>query len=194
MAKKSRAASNPGRTSIKRVAGLVVLAAVLALGVFTVTRLRDHSDSPAASASGIRPAGSIDYSPAKPGDNTANDQRKGSSNPSTTIPESTPNSGSGTSTKPSISIAGANPNGRQSIIVSATISGTTSGTCTFSFSKTDNGAAAKTYAEPITFSGTYYTCPAHTVEMPSGGNWYVSATLSSGGQTARDKWPTAVTL
>lgn len=154
--------------------------------------------APVATDSGIRPSGSIDYSPAKPGDNAANNARKGSSgSSSTTIPESTPNSGGG-QTGAAISIAGANKSAgtADSITVSATVENASTGTCTFYFSRSSGGPVVQSYSEPVLYTGTYYSCPPHPVQMPSpySGSWYVSAALSSGGQTASDKWPYAVTL
>jgi len=152
---------------------------------------------PVSTDTGIRPSGSIDYSPAKPGENVANNARKGSSVSSSTIPQSTPSS-SGGQTTASISIAGANktPGTTDSITVSATLQNVSSGTCTFNFAHTAGGQVLQSYSEPVQYTGTYYSCPSHPVQMPSpsNGNWYVSATVVSGSQSATDKWPYAVTL
>jgi cytoskeletal protein RodZ len=163
--------------------GISVLA-VLFFGLLVGLWWHSNHRVAVSSPTTVKPAGPIDYSPAKPADNAANDQRKGSAAPSTTL-----DNGPSSSTTPiSITITGANPDSSQSIKVSALVQGVSSGTCTFNFSQSGGGTIKKSYSEAVQSATNYYSCPPTSVVMPSKGDWYVSASLSSGSQTSSAKW------
>ena len=186
MRKKSQSRlTSPKRWKPSRRLLLILLVLVIGASGFAWHRHNDKKINLTPATSGIRSNNSIDYSPAKPSDNAATNQNKGSSPPASTPPAS-----SSAQSGPSITITGANKNTSVSygIDVSALAQGVTSGTCTFNFSKADGGAIQKSYNETVQLSVNYYTCPKITVSMPSGGDWFVSVVLTSGSQTATSKW------
>lgn len=162
----------------------LVMVAVLAAGLWYWNSRPAKTNPSANTSTTSKPTNTIDYSPAKPSDNTAANQNKGSA-PASSTPSSNPSPASGAA----ITITGANPqSASQSIEVSALVEGVTSGTCTFSFSRSAGGTAVKTYSEAVVLATNYYTCPRHAVPMPGTGDWYISAVLTSGSQSANSTW------
>ncbi len=180
--------SRAGHKSLfkKRQVLIASLVFVILIAGLSIALWHRHSNqkvavvTPATSSS--RPTNSVDYSPAKPSDNTATNQSKGSSPAAATPPAD--NSSPGVS----ITMQGANAEPHNGIMVSALVQGVTSGTCTFNFSRSDGGSIQESYSEAVQLSVNYYDCPSYTVNMPSNGSWYVSAVLTSGSQTATSKW------
>lgn len=131
----------------------------------------------------------IDYTQAKPGDNTANENRKGSTGAASKDGTSSSTLNSPAS-PPTFSVTVSRANGSsQSIIAAANVNGSTTGTCVFKFSKTAGGnPEASSQPEQVQPSNQSAMCPPVTIQMPSKGQWYVSVSVTNNGSTVTSDW------
>ena len=129
----------------------------------------------------------IDYSPATKADNASNNDRKGSSNPSTTLNNYQPPANTG-SFSVTITRAGVNSSA-QSLQVASIVNGITDGVCTLNVHK--DGEPVITRAENVALQVNSYVCPVISVplsDFPGKGNWNVSMTVESNGKTITADW------
>ena len=132
----------------------------------------------------VNPPNTISNSPTTYKDNVQNDERKG--NKSSAV--STLNS---PETIPSFSVTISRANiDKQSLTIAANVSGVTSGTCSFSISKTDGGLAFKTTTtEQIEMSGQSAYCPPKILDgLRPNIIWYASVLVTNNGYKASAKW------
>jgi cytoskeletal protein RodZ len=165
---------------IGTILGLLILGGI----AFFIFR---HNDSNAkiTANKGAAPVNTVNYSPSTSQDNSTNNQRKSSpSKAATTLDNgaTAPSSTSNKSLQVIITTArSTGSNGTHSVTVAGNVSGATSGTCTFT--ATQSGGPSASQTSTVEASNQNYICPATTITVPAAGNWNISATLSSGGQT-----------
>ncbi len=188
MATKKYSSSKSNKSKAYKKAALILVPLVV-VGLSIALLAHQSSTSKTAKTTQpkqVSPAGSIDYSPAKPSDNAANEARK--SQPGAQPKEASDGTNTQAAPTPfSATISRANGQG-QNITVAAIVNGASSGTCTFNFSQSANGAIVKRYSEPVSAANQSYSCSQATVAMPSGGDWYVSLSVASSGSEANNQW------
>jgi hypothetical protein len=158
---------------------LVVIALLVAAGIFWKVH-NNQSVHPAV----ITPASGINYSPSKPSDNTANNDRKGSSSASKTLD----NGASSTSVPFSVTVTRAGVF-ESYLQVGTLVNGATSGTCTLTVAQT--GEPSVTHTEAMQAQNNSYACPVFQVplsEFPNRSSWDVSVTVTSNGKSQSNNW------
>ncbi len=190
MPKRTRT-SSARRSIFKRrwfVDSSILLLILIAGGVAAALFHHNHKpNSRAGNSPSATPNNKIDYSPASPADNTVNNNRKGSSDTSSTIDtfQSPPNTGTFSVT---VTRAGVD-SATQKLQVATLINGVTSGTCTLNVHQA--GQSTVTQSEAVTQQVNSYVCPVFNVplsDFPNRGSWNVSVTVTSGGKTASNNW------
>ncbi len=167
------------RKSYKGLILLVVVIILVAGGLIWKLNKKqpDHSAV-------ITPASSINYSPAKPSDNAANNARKGSTSAAATL-----DNGSSSSSVPfSVTVTRAEVFSSY-LEVGTLVNGATSGTCTLSVSQ--SGQATITRSEAMQAQNNAYSCPVFQVpvsDFPDQDAWNVSVSVTSNGQTESNSW------
>ncbi len=182
MAKKSNVRKKRGRFVASFIICCVLLVAI-AVGIC----FHEHvfSTKPTNNKTVTRSVNSISYAPSKASDNTANNQRKGTSTDTAASPGSTLNT---PSTAPNFSATISRATGStNSITTAANINGVTSGSCTFSFSTTASGQATATSPpEPVQTTNQSAACSV-TQTLPTG-TYYISLNVTNDGSTATANW------
>jgi cytoskeletal protein RodZ len=158
---------------------------LVAVGLYICIHEHVFSTKSTSTMEVTKPVNSINYAPSNPSDNTANNQRKGSSTDGSTSPSSTLDTPSTTPNfSATISRATGDANG---ITTAANINGVTSGTCIFSFSMTADGqAVATSQPEPVQTTNQSAAC---SVTQPlSKGTYYISVSVTNSSSTAVASW------
>jgi hypothetical protein len=173
----------PKRSKFVLASILIVFLALLSGGsYFALQAYHNHTKRNSDSWS-TRPVNTVNYSPPSPDDNTANDERKSSSNPATTL-DNGPTQTSSDSTI-NAQITGANlTSNNANVHIGTLVSGTTSGTCTLTASQngqqTLNLASASVEQDVNQFDCGVFNIP--TSQFPATGTWKLTLTVSVGGQ------------
>ena len=182
--------ASPGKkTHSYRTRRIVVLAVVcLLFVVIAITSLvvRHTNSNKTYDSTSVkeRQINSVDYSPSKPSDNTANEDRKSSENPPQTIPSAnTPNTSQGSVTVTRVSTLAGN------LQVGTLLSGITAGTCTLTLSQT--GQTTITRQNNVAASNNTFSCPTFTIpvtDFPIKTGWNVNIVVTNGSTNATSIW------
>lgn len=162
---------------------LLVLVLALGLGAWFV---KSHENKITATSKSTNTTntgkGSIDYSPATPADNAANESRKSSSSGSETLNSS----GSTKSNGLSVTILNASvisdSGGNKLVHIGNIVSGTSTGVCTLTASKSGQPDVNDTAS--VQLDGNNYDCGVFNTpvsKFPSSGTWLLTLTVTSGG-------------
>lgn len=172
----------------RRVLLPLIFILLLLFGLACFAIYRHYSSTSLTKHSGSnRSTNSVDYSPATKADNAANENRKGSSSPPSTLDSSTPPPNNGDFAV-TINRAGLDSS-KQNLQVATLINGVSSGTCTAYVSQTDQTTITQTV--DISLQVNHYVCPVINIPVsrfPNKGKWYVSVTVSSDGKTVTASW------
>ncbi len=175
-----------------KVSRRVLLPAILVLlvlfGIAAFVIYHHYSAARSAKETGSnRPTNSVDYSPATKADNAANENRKTSTSPSSTLDSSGPPPNTG-NFGVTINRAGLDSS-KQNLQVATLINGVSSGTCTAYISQAGQTTISQTV--DISLQVNHYVCPViniPTSQFPNKGKWDVSVTVSSDGKTVTASW------
>ena len=161
------------------ITGVALL--VIAAGVGAWALLRDTTPTVGRTVSG----GTLDLTPATEEDNEANNIRK-----STPDPDKTLNTGSSEETVPFATTINANiiTNGDDTrvIHVGSLVNGITNGKCTLTLTQ---GQQTRTRTSEVQLNSNSYDCGVFNIaasELPSGGAWNLTLTVSNNGKEASD--------
>ena len=180
---KRRSKPAPRRRHPLLMAGVVVLIAAGVIGGYALL----HHKKPADQQVSVRPQNTVNYSPPTPEEKAEAEQQK-----SAIISKNEDNSNtSGTPSTPTsdslhVSIIRASQNGAGTPVnVRAVISGTQSGTCLVTFTKSGQATVSKSF--PIAFEATSASCQGADVaaaDFPAGGDWTLSVTAQTTSATS----------
>ena len=158
---------------------LAILAGVVVLGILEATNVTHflHRATPSSTTGTTgRQPNDINYSPANPNDNAANNDRKSSSNPSTTLDNGP------TSSNPANSIGVIIVNARRSgtdVRVGNIVNGTTTGTCTLTATQAGQSSPTPVTAQ-VQQDVNNYDCGVMHITLTNTGTWQVKLTVTSG--------------
>lgn len=169
------------RSGLYRGIILSAIFAILVLAVVNIVVRHQKSSTAPSTAASTNPTNTIDYSPATPADNTANENRK------STAPGSGTLSGGSASNSSSFSvqIVSANPTGNKNVHIGTLVNGTSTGTCTLT--ATQNGQAnVVDTSHSVQQNVNEYDCGVYNLALPTTGEWKLTLTVSSNGSQASD--------
>jgi hypothetical protein len=162
----------------------LLIALLLIAGGIGLWDYHNHHKSSSTTALDTSSKSTINYSPSTPSDNAANNARKNTSTPTTTL-----DNGAAISTVPlSITVTRAGVISSD-LEIGTLVNGATTGSCTVYVSQ--NGQQTVTQTEQIQLQNNAYTCPVFNLplsDFPNADNWNVSATVTSNGQTQTSQW------
>jgi len=168
---------------------------LLGTGIFTATKLHHKPRTDQTAVASDRPVNSVDYSPSKPSDNAANENRKSSTNASPTL-DSTSNPSSDSPVSFSVNITNASALNDSSLVhVGTLVKGTTDGSCTLT--ATQAGQSNVTKTSSIRQDVNYYDCGVFNIpfsDFPHTGNWTITLTVTSNGKQASNTWPDPINV
>jgi cytoskeletal protein RodZ len=145
-----------------------------------------HYHKPAqVSVTNTAASSTINYSPSKPSDNAANNARKTTSTPASTLD----NGATTTAPAPfSVSVTRAGVVGSD-LQVGTLVNGATSGGCTLNVSQSGQQTVSQT--STIQQQNNAYSCPVFNIPLsifPNKGNWNVSVVVTSGSESQTGQW------
>ncbi len=165
--------------------GACLLLVIVAAGA--VYAVRRHSapatDSKQAS---VRPTNSVDYSAAPKADNNANEGRKSSSTPSTTLNNSSTTTPDTTPTNFTVQMSVSGPN-NGNVHVGSLVNGTSTGTCTLTATQSGK-AMLQLGTSSVAQDVNAYDCGVFNIPTSrfSSGTWKLTLTVSNNGTKASD--------
>lgn len=165
----------------------VIILVLLGLYFWHTHQNKSKATNNPAAGSTVNPNNSIDYSPAPKADNNANDSRKSSGNPTSTIDTYQAPANSGTFSV-SISRAGVDSSS-QNLQVATLINGVSSGTCTLNVHQAGQQTVSK--SESVVLQVNSYVCPVMNIplsQFPNKGSWNVTVTVESNSKTVSANW------
>ena len=178
MAQSKKKSSN--RLRYVLLSTLLVVVLVLAGGLVALHARSGHNKNIESNAAKNSHVNSVDYSPSKPNDNTANDTRKGSTNPAATLDNGP--TASNTNNPLGVIILNTRRSGTD-VRVGNLVSGTTSGTCTLSATQAGQASPTPVQAQ-VQLDVNNYDCGVMHITLPDTGTWQVKLTVASGSNTA----------
>jgi hypothetical protein len=173
------------RKSNRLKLAIIALAVVAIAGVLYLAQRPDSKPKSVAKqpAQTIRPANTVDNSPATSTDNKATEDRKSSSD----TPDTTP------STNPNLAVTILNASviessGTKYVHVGNQVDGATSGSCTLTATK--SGESSVTSSSTVRLDANTYTCGVFNVPASkfSSGSWNLTLKVTSGGSSASDSY------
>jgi hypothetical protein len=173
----------------------LVLVVALAGGGYWLTKKTDTS---ANFVNSDQKKSGINYSPAQPSDNSSNENRKSSPNPSTTLNDGGSKTSSGSSTTTtgasfSVQLVSSNVN-NGNVHVGTLVNGATTGDCTLTVSQ--SGQTSITRTSTVAQDVNDYDCGAFNIptsDFPSSGTWNLNLTVISNGVQESDTSSVVIT-
>jgi len=161
------------------LATLLVGVLVLAGSLIALHVRNQHNNNIASDTAKNSHVNSVDYSPSKPNDNTANDTRKGSTNPAATLD----NGPTASNTNNPLGVIILNTRRSDTDVrVGNLVNGTTSGTCTLSATQAGQASPTPVQAQ-VQLDVNNYDCGVMHITLPDTGTWQVKLTVTSGPNT-----------
>lgn len=156
---------------------IVALVLVFGTVILEKTRITNFYNKPVvASETAVRPANSIEYTPADPTDNDEINQKKadGTLGASNSAPAGAP-------INVVLTAAGQDAAGGP-VVIKALLTDVTSGTCDVTLTQNE---VTKSYSASVISAGNYYTCDGFEIPLEdlSVGSWNLVATITSAERT-----------